>query len=380
MITIPGKIPVTIRPFFWVLCLLLGWLATESLQGVAMWTFVIFVSVLVHEYGHALTALAFGQKAKIDLTGFGGLTRRTGKRLRPWQDFLIVLNGPLAGFLLFGLSFFLRAKLAAAGNQVGPFYEMLDISTRINLFWTVLNLVPIQPLDGGQLLSLFLSMLFGFRGVKISLFLSIVFSVLLAIYGFSINDMILGILFTFFAFESYRAWKESRMVSEADHNQEWITLFNSAEEDIRQHNRESAIAKYSHILENVKSGLLHIVVTTRMALLFVDEGKVRGAYDLLLPIKKHLDPEGVDLLHQVAYRLGEWQVVSDVGKRLFELRPNYDVAWLNALACAKLGNANAAVGWLRGAIREGLPSPEQAILDPAFDAIRADPAFRQITF
>ncbi len=105
MISIPVRIPINIHAFFWVLILMIGWLNSGSIPGTAIWAAVILVSVLIHEYGHAITAVAFGQIAEINLVGLGGITRRSGGGDLPrWRDFLIVLNGPLAGFALFFLS------------------------------------------------------------------------------------------------------------------------------------------------------------------------------------------------------------------------------------------------------------------------------------
>ena len=84
---------------------LIGWLNTQTIQGALEWTVMIFVSVLFHEFGHALTAVSFGQIARIDLLGFGGLTQRHGPKLNLWKEFLIVLNGPCAGLLLFIIAF-----------------------------------------------------------------------------------------------------------------------------------------------------------------------------------------------------------------------------------------------------------------------------------
>ncbi|MCE2982169.1 MAG: M50 family metallopeptidase, partial [Parachlamydia sp.] len=97
MIYIPGKIPIRIFPFFWLLIVMIGWLNTQSIPETAIWAAVIFISVLIHEFGHALTAVAFGQEAEISLVGLGGLTKREGPTLAKWKDFIIVLNGPLAG-------------------------------------------------------------------------------------------------------------------------------------------------------------------------------------------------------------------------------------------------------------------------------------------
>src|SRR4051812_20886609 len=106
MIRIPGSIPISIYPFFWLLAVGIGWINTFNILGTSIWIGIIFVSVLVHEYGHALTAIFFGQKAQIDLVAMGGITQRHGSKLKLWQDFIIVLNGPLAGLCLGLLALF----------------------------------------------------------------------------------------------------------------------------------------------------------------------------------------------------------------------------------------------------------------------------------
>ena len=128
-----------------------------------IWTLVIVVSVLVHEFGHALTAIAFGQKAHIDLVAFGGLTHRHGPHLKLSQEFLIVLNGPLAGFALAIACYFLAGMI---GERSPVLYAIFEIGYIANIFWTVLNLLPIQPLDGGHLLRIVFEGMFGLRGVK----------------------------------------------------------------------------------------------------------------------------------------------------------------------------------------------------------------------
>ncbi len=104
-------IPITIHPLFWVIAVLIGWLNSWSPVGTLLWTIVILVSLLVHEYGHALTAKGFGQRVSIELVAMGGLTYHRGKKLKPWQDFLIILMGPLAGFLLFVAAYFIRLSI-----------------------------------------------------------------------------------------------------------------------------------------------------------------------------------------------------------------------------------------------------------------------------
>ena len=72
---------VRIHPLFWLIAVMLGWgythlhrPATGNIVGdLALWVGCVFVSILVHEFGHALTGRLFGSHAHIVLYGFGGL-------------------------------------------------------------------------------------------------------------------------------------------------------------------------------------------------------------------------------------------------------------------------------------------------------------------
>ena len=64
-------IPVRVHPTFWFIGLLLG-SATPQLSLVAIWIGCLFLSILVHELGHALAARSFGWPPDIVLHGFGG--------------------------------------------------------------------------------------------------------------------------------------------------------------------------------------------------------------------------------------------------------------------------------------------------------------------
>lgn len=170
MLKIPGKIPVYIHPFFWILCAALGWIITNTLSGMVVLGAMVFFSVLFHEYGHALTALAFGHPSTITLFGLGGVTERKGQtQLKTWQECLIIFNGPLAGFILVCIFYYAYRYLRTTGGD--PFFVyFFSVGYQINLFWTVLNLFPVHPLDGGKLVSLIMQRFFGIRGLKMALF------------------------------------------------------------------------------------------------------------------------------------------------------------------------------------------------------------------
>ena len=215
---IPGSIPIGIHPLFWVVAIFLGWMFSQDPILTAIWVVIIFCSVLLHEFGHALTARFFGQKASIDLVAFGGLTSRSGRRLKPWQDFIVVLNGPLTGFLLFVLLSFIYAGLPA--NAPSLLRYAIGNAAIINFYWTILNLLPIMPLDGGQLMSIILEGIFGFRGVKISLFISCLLGTAAGIYFFLQGDMLPGIVLFFVAFDSFRGWRGTLAMTDKDRDEE----------------------------------------------------------------------------------------------------------------------------------------------------------------
>ena len=77
-----GSIPVVIEPSFWIITLLFAAQGGTDVVKIALWTAIVFFSVLIHELGHALMAKAFGAGAAIRLYSFGGLTYPTSRLSR----------------------------------------------------------------------------------------------------------------------------------------------------------------------------------------------------------------------------------------------------------------------------------------------------------
>lgn len=146
-------IPVKVHPSFLLIALALGWL--NQLTGwrlMAVWVLIVFVSVLVHEFGHALTARSFGASVEVELNGLGGLTRWgvPDGELPPGRRALVSAAGSGAGFALGGLAW-------VVAQLFGPFDSALvarglTLLIFVNFFWGILNWLPIRPLDGGHLL------------------------------------------------------------------------------------------------------------------------------------------------------------------------------------------------------------------------------------
>lgn len=378
MLKIPGRIPISIHPFFWVLAGLIGWLNTANVAGTLIWTAIIIGSVLIHEFGHALTAIAFGQRAKIELMALGGMTYRKGpKRLQLWKEFLIVLNGPLAGFCLSGIAWvFLRALQANHPESLLTY--VAEVTFYINLFWTILNLLPVQPLDGGKLLSIFLGSIFGVRGTKIALFLSMLIAGALSILFFILREFFIGSLFTLFTFESYKSWKESLTLSDDDENSELQLVFKEAEREMQRGNKEEALKQFLHIRNTTKGGMISQIASENAAFLLMDKGQIQQAYDLLAPLTKTLSMGSFFLLHRLSYELEHWEEALALGDRIYQNDRSYKSALMNAACNAKLGRVQPAIGWIQCAIHEGAPDLDKVFNNKKFDAIRNDPHFREL--
>jgi Zn-dependent protease len=374
MLIIPGKIPVRLNPLFLLLIVFIGWINSQTILGTVVWMVVVFFSVLAHEFGHALTAVVFGQSAQIELFALGGVTQRSGPPLKLWQDFVIVLNGPLAGLLLFFVAFLFR--LYFQGQPMNIVLYAIEITFFVNLFWTLVNLLPIQPLDGGHLLRIFLEGILGFRGIKLAYLISFLLSALVSLSFIALGSFLIGALFFMFAFESFRYWKNILPVREQDQNMALQNLFKKAESEIRSGKMEEAYKLLRSLREQAEAGVLFMAATEHMARIADQFGRAKEVYELLNPYARDLSPDGVQLLHQSAYHLGNWEEAIALGNRLFQYQPDYDTALINALCYAMLCQAQPAVGWLQTAINEGLPNLTEALRMREFDSIKDTQTFQ----
>ncbi|BCX48749.1 zinc metalloprotease M50B family [Haloferula helveola] len=147
-------IPVNVQPWFWITLALLGGATgidgREDVLSVALFVLAGFVSVLVHELGHALTGRSFGAPTQITLMAFGGFASFPANAFTRKQDFLVTAAGPaiqiLLGLVFFAIYAFVPLPTTAAKMFV--FWGMV-----ISIFWAVINLVPVIPLDGGRLVA-----------------------------------------------------------------------------------------------------------------------------------------------------------------------------------------------------------------------------------
>lgn len=344
-------------------------------MGTLVWAAVILVSLLVHEFGHALAAKAFGQTAQINLVAMGGLTYHDGKTLKRWQDFVIVLMGPVAGLSLFALAYFTRM---AIGASVVPIIGYtLTIFVFVNLFWTIVNLLPIMPLDGGQLLRIILEGLFGYRGLKITLFIGIVLGVTLGIALFIYGLFLMGAILLLLSFESFSSWNQVKHMTSQDKNEGVQKILEEAQEDLKVGQLDQAKQKLEAVRSQSGRGLLFEAATEQLALIFDQQGDLNKVYEILKGIDKKLSLNGRRLLHRAAFHNKDYKLTLTLGNRCFRDMPAYEIAYINALASASLQNIKETIGWLECAVNHGLPTLQQALNKPEFDQVRENPMFQK---
>jgi stage IV sporulation protein FB len=371
MIVIPGPIPISIQPYFWLFAILIGWLNSHSVIGTVIWIGIILISVLFHEFGHALTAVLFRQKPQIQLVALGGVTSYEGPKLKFWQQFIIVLNGPLAGILLFFIaSLILKVPLPPA------IFGTIATIRIVNLLWSVLNLLPVLPLDGGQLLRIALEGFFGVRGFRASLIIGMAFAVLLSFYFFLVQAFLIGAFFFLFAFQSFDLWRKSRRVNPLDREDQYKKLLILAQSSLQEGDKEKAERLFEEVRMKASGGILAAAASQYLAFLFAEKGKRKEAYDLLLPYLDQLDGPARFLLHQLSFEQGNYQMAADLSADCYQSNSTREVAIINAKAFAYLKQPKPAGGWLQTAWQHGPFDVKALIGEEAFNAVRDDAQFR----
>ncbi|HZZ30056.1 MAG TPA: site-2 protease family protein [Pirellulales bacterium] len=233
-------IPVRITPWFWLANIVLGWDFAHQFAGpgtglnmgtaLLIWTAAVLVSITVHEFGHALTYRTFGVPCHVVLYHFGGLAisgqsfgsfgNRRGED--PKRQILISVAGPLAQLLL---AVAVASVFHVGGFQIDnplPFFHQLDfledgkplssVALRVfedslmwcSVWWALLNLLPVYPLDGGRISREVLTLIHPREGIRFSLILSIAAAAGVALWALQReHNTMLALMFGMLAYSSF---------------------------------------------------------------------------------------------------------------------------------------------------------------------------------
>jgi Zn-dependent protease len=236
--------PVRVHPFFWLIGLLLGFPALQGENGpinMVIWLVAMFVSILIHELGHALMIRRFGREAHIVLYAMGGLaiegrpqssygspwsldsyTGYQPKPRSPQEQILISAAGPGIQLALAGL---ILAAIVMSGGRVGisrgliplpvfqlsgslagneNLYVLIHDLLFINIFWALMNLLPVLPLDGGQIALQVLMQQDPWQGTVRALWLSVITGGIVALLAIAVlRDQYMMFLFASLAASNF---------------------------------------------------------------------------------------------------------------------------------------------------------------------------------
>lgn len=168
---------------------------------------LVFVCVVLHEFGHALAARYFGIGTHdITLYPIGGVARLKKMSERPFEEFVIAVAGPAVNVVIGIVLGLMLAPLLVLRTQwvIHSFPgQVLMMVCAINVLMVPFNLLPAFPMDGGRVLRSMLSAWLGFfRGTQIAVGVGMCMAVLLAAAGvFLLGNYMLVIIavFVFFA-------------------------------------------------------------------------------------------------------------------------------------------------------------------------------------
>jgi Zn-dependent protease len=191
-------IPIRIHWSFWILLGTYGLFGLRSggvvglFESVGMMS-VLFLSVVLHELGHALMARRYRVKtAHITLYPFGGIAALRSEPKSPRAEFWIALAGPFVNIGLMALG-----ALAWLASGWIPF----GIFAGLNLVLAIFNLIPAFPMDGGRVLRAALSPVLGWwKASRVAILIGRVFALAFLVFGLywaSFNLIIVGAFLLF---------------------------------------------------------------------------------------------------------------------------------------------------------------------------------------
>lgn len=320
-------IPVTISLSVVLLLAFLGFQLGDPVQ-VVLWVAIGITSILLHELGHAVAARAAGTAPEIALAGLGGVTTyRPSPRTegRGWS-LAIGLAGPAVGIVLGLLAVALGAPCCTVvvGGSTAQF--ALSVFVFVSLVWSVLNLLPILPLDGGQALAALLPGTASERRARAAVVGAVVGAVVTVVAftsGLTFAAIIIGLL----TWQNISAWRDAR--------------------------RTPATAEKA------------------------EHGDLRVARDALAAGRG--DPEAAAAVQQHAFAAGSYQIAAEVGEIALQRGfsdPGY--AYDTACAWAQIGMLDRAAASLERAIQLGFDDHDRMRTDPHLAPLHDHPAWSRL--
>jgi len=433
-------IPVKVQPFFLLVVGFLGYSRNLPLEFLIEWIIVVFISILAHEFGHALTVRAFGMSPQILIYGFGGMTSWTDEKgVSPPKHIAISLAGPFAGFLFGGVVYLSNIALPDLFADHFGRVTYRDLLW-VNLGWGIFNLLPVLPLDGGNVAySIEQWVTKKHRGV-ITRVVSLLVAGVVGLWALSVGRTWVVFLMALFAWNNgsalFRLLQHERdgsvrplldQAQGAVKNDDGAAAVQLAKEALNSAHSVEAKEEAQRILlqglilggdiEQAKKEVdrLHAVYG-HAALLRALSGFERGQLPRAIPVIEYFYPMSPSpelnytfadaliaagrlqeaalliarqqnpeyaaaayvALQTAAFYSGEYELSSEMGRQAFERMKKPVIAYNIACAEARAGRADEALVWIERAVEMGYRDVDAMVSDSDLETLRSRPEFKAI--
>ncbi len=171
---------------------------------VLVFVFAGFLSIMIHELGHALTIRKYGLPAAITLQAFGGYASFPAGKLDRKQSFFVTAAGPVMLFVFGALLIVLAPSISIPeGSLFLPFLRDL---IWVSIAWSILNCLPVYPMDGGQMMAAIL----GPKKQHNVHLISSIAAVIIGIAGYLyLGTILLPIFMALFAWQNWQSYQAS---------------------------------------------------------------------------------------------------------------------------------------------------------------------------
>lgn len=204
------NIPVHVQPWFWLTLFLIGGglrVGNDPREWLLPLMFIVagFISILVHELGHALMIKKYGLPTEIHLIAFGGYATFPQGYLSRKQSFLVTAAGPGLQVCL-GFAALLFWNYAPV-TPLSLMNNLLDDLIKVSFAWAILNCLPVYPMDGGQMLSAIL----GPQRQHTTYMIGFITALAIGIISFVLlQALLLTIFMGFFAYQNWKNYQSAR--------------------------------------------------------------------------------------------------------------------------------------------------------------------------
>lgn len=375
-----GRITVTTEPFFWLMAGLLGMsFGKGSPADIVMWAAVVAFSVLVHELGHAGVCLLWGSGADVVLHGFGGATRpRDLREFGTWRTAALNLAGCVAGGTLAAAALGVLVGLSVAKVVVPPVAkEVLVGLVEINIWFSIFNLLPIMPMDGGKFVSGLLTARWGVNGTRAAHGFGLVLGGAAALYFLKRGAFFGALLTGAMAAGEARALQRSLSMTAADADETLQAELPRALELWEKDRKDEAVEVLKALREKTGAGLIYGEATLQLAFWLYILGRNAESHSIFKTLPEGDLPAPARIAYaDAALTVKDYAVALRLGRTNFHDEPGPQTAASVAWAAAGLGDARETVQWLKTAVRLGLAKEELRAKE--FDAVRQSDEFREL--